>query len=287
MQSPQTQVALQDALSNLERLDIRILRDEDDSDSDRQSINNLRLLLAATQTVTELDVSLVWNGNESPTGEGEVSVVVAMFFNQTWPRIRRLDVGDFVCTKQQLLSFIDRHSSTLDTLILRRFALQRPPAPHPSPYTSVIRFVWQLGQLTNLHLHQHQCRFKDLICAGCVENWCPKNDHEPSSLFKQFQEYVCKRGSFPYASHSKALFSRFADRMNVAPEVRAKESEMARRHITQAELGTRSTDLWTPDEIDYLVRIINECLPFDEVRSYLGDESWLPAFTNKLSDNET
>ena len=166
------------------------------------------------------------------------------------------------CTEGQLVSFLDRHSSTLDHLTIHRIPLiyLATPLNRHCRRCILIRTIWKLGQLPRLHLRQ--CLFEDNVGI-----WRP--------LAKQFQEYVCKRGSFPYANHRQALFSRFADQGNqTSPAVRAKERELAQRYATHVGMCTSSTVPWSLDEIDFLVRIMNHYMPFDEVRGWFRDMSW-------------
>lgn len=201
-------------------------------------------------------------------GEGWYHPVVAVFLDQTWSKLRRLAVRNLSCTDGQLVSFLDRHSSTLDHLTLHHFTLISESQPLASPAPAILRTIWKLGQLPRLHLRQ--CLFEGAIRNGNRGLWRPlaRSDSDPG-LLKHFQEYVCKRGLFPYANHRQALFSRFAGQGNQA-SVRAKERELARRHSTQAGIGTSSTNPWTSEEIDFLVRIINNYMPYDEAQRYFS-----------------
>ena len=256
MQSPQNQMALQDTLRNLRSLTI-------DQPIYYDNPNNIKLFFEATQTVEEMVLGFVVF--PLPPGSEEYHPVVAVFLDQTWSKLRRLVVRDLQCTEEQLVSFLDRHSSTLDHLTFHHLPLIYL-APLASP-SSLIRTIWKLGQLPRLHLRQ--CLFEDNV-------WRPlaRSDSDPG-LSEQFQEYVCKRGPFPYANHRQALFSRFADRADqTSPSVRAEERELARRYATHVGICTSSTVPWSLDEIDFLARIMNRYMPFDEVQSWFGDMSW-------------
>ena len=265
MQSPQTQMALQGTLQNLQSLTIHQPIYYDNPPSQRD-VNNMELFLAATQTVEELDLNFIALA-PSPGAEGYFPVV-NVFLDQTWSKLRRLAVRGLCCTEGQLVSFLDRHSSTLDHLTFHQLTLVSLATPFASP-SSLIRTMWKLGQLPRLHLRQ--CLFEDNMG---FRRPLAKSDSD-AGLFEQFQEYVCKRGPFPYANHRQALFSRFADQGNQAsPSVRAQERELARRHATQAGIGTSSTDPWTLEEINFLVRIMDDYMPFHEVQRCFGDMFW-------------
>ena len=157
MQSPQIQMALQGTLQNLQSLTIHQPIYYDNPPSQRD-VSNIKLFLAATQTVEELDLNLIALA-PSPGAEG-YHPVVTVFLDQTWSKLHRLAVRGLCCTEGQLVSFLDGHSSTLDHLTFYHLTLVSLATPLASP-SSLIRIIWKLGQLPRLHLRQ--CLFEDSV----------------------------------------------------------------------------------------------------------------------------
>ena len=232
-------------------------------------VQHLKHFLAVMQTVEDLTLAMTYVLSDESRVEKDL--VTEMLFHQTWPKLKRLNMTSFSCTEEQLLSFVGLHAPTLQGLTFEGLELRRPEAaPQPNVHISAIRSIWKLGQLPSLHLRR--CSLEGRIKTEAKEDWVDVSSTSrevPSTMGirQQFQEYVCRRGPFPYASDKLRLFRRFPFGF-FSP---GRSHDSVSRQEASKEVSAES---WAPAEIEHLVDIINEGLSMDEIQMWLGDPSW-------------
>lgn len=232
-------------------------------------VQHLEHFLAVMQTVEDLALAMTYVLSDESRVEKDL--VTDMLFHQTWPKLRRLTMTSFSCTEEQLLPFIGVHASTLEVLNFEGLELRRPEAAlQPSVHTSAIRTMWKLKQLPNLHLRR--CTLEGRIKTDAKEDWVDAtwtSREVPSTMGvrQQFQEYLCRRGPFPYTSDKPRLFQRFP--LGCFSPGRSDDS-VPRQEVFEGG----AAESWTLAEIEHLVDIVNEGLRHDEIQVWLGDLSW-------------
>lgn len=83
-------------------------------------------------------------------------MIIKLFLQQTYPRMKTLDLKYALMTEHDFIDFLDRHQNTLTTLKLRRWAM--PVDSSDLPTGSIIRAFWRIGQLPKLQLKEVQIR---------------------------------------------------------------------------------------------------------------------------------